>query len=57
MNTNRKELSMNELEMINGGSSISLICVLGLVAAEIGIAVGVGYATKDSDVGTSKVLH
>lgn len=57
MNTNTKELNLNEMEMVNGGSIIGLICVLGLVAAEIGIAVGVGYATKDSDVGNSQVLH
>ena len=58
MNTNTRELNLNEMEQINGGSIIGLICVLGLVAAEIGIAVGIGCATKDSDAGTKhKVFH
>ena len=57
MNTNTMELNLNEMEMVNGGSIIGLICVLGLVAAEIGIVVGIGYATKDSDAGTHQVFH
>ena len=49
--TNTKELNLNDMEMVNGGI-FGLICVLGIVAVEIGIAIGVGYATKDSDAGT-----
>ena len=48
MNTNMKELNLNEMEQVNGGSIIGLICVLGVVGTAIGMAVGIGYATKDS---------
>ena len=37
MNTNMKELNLNEMEQANGGSIIGLICVLGI-----------GYAQKGS---------
>ncbi len=58
MNTNTMELNLNEMEMVNGGSIIGLIVVLGLVGSAIGMACGIGYATRDSDVGTNgKVLH
>ena len=52
MNTNTKELNLNEMEMVNGGSIIGLIVVLGVVGSAIGLACGIGYATRDSDVGT-----
>ncbi len=48
MNNNMKELNMNEMEQVNGGSIIGLICVLSLVGGAIGLACGIGYATKDS---------
>ena len=50
MNTNMKELNLNEMEQVNGGSIIGLICVLGVVGGAIGMACGIGYALKDSDV-------
>ena len=49
MNTSMKELSLDEMEQVNGGSIFGLCCVLGLVAVEIGFAIGIGYAQKDSD--------
>ncbi len=58
MITEVKELNLNEMEMINGGSIIGLIIVLGMVGSAIGMASGIGYATRDSDVGTNgKMLH
>ena len=46
MNTSMKELNLDEMEQVNGGSIIGLVCVLGLVAAEVGLAIGIGYAQK-----------
>ena len=57
MNTNMKELNLNEMEQVNGGSIIGLICVLGIVGGAIGLACGIGYATKDHDVGHGGPLH
>ena len=54
MNTNMKELDLKEMEQANGGSIIGLICVLSLVGGAIGLACGIGYATKDSSKGNSK---
>lgn len=47
--TNMKELTMDEMEMVNGGSIIGLCCVLGLVAVECGIAAGIGLVLKYCD--------
>ena len=57
MNTNMKELNLNEMEQVNGGSIIGLICVLGVVDTAIGIAVGYGYATKDHKTEMNEYLH
>ena len=57
MNTNMKELNLNEMEQVNGGSIIGLICVLGVVGTAIGIAVGYGYATKDHKTEMNEYLH
>ena len=57
MNTSRKELNLDEMEQVNGGSIIGLICVLGVVGTAIGLAVGIGYATKDSKMGCNEYLH
>ena len=54
MNTNMKELNLNEMEQANGGTIIGLICVLGLVGSAIGLACGIGYGMKDSGSGNSK---
>ena len=56
MNTNTKELNLNEMEQVNGGI-IGLICVLGVVGTAIGIAVGYGYATKDHKTEMNEYLH
>ena len=48
MNTNMKELNLNEMEQANGGSIIGLICVLSLGGGAIGLACGIGYAPKGS---------
>lgn len=45
-----KELNLNEMEQVNGGSIIGLLCVLGVVGGAIGMAIGIGHALKDSDV-------
>ena len=57
MNTNMKELDLNEMEQVNGGSIIGLICVLGIVGGAIGLACGIGYAAKDHDLGHNGPLH
>ncbi len=49
MNTNMKELNLDEMETVNGGI-IGLLCVLGIVGGAIGMAIGIGHALKDSDV-------
>ena len=49
MNTNMKELNLDEMETVNGGI-IGLLCVLGVVGGAIGMAIGIGHALKDSDV-------
>ena len=36
INTNMKELNLNEMEQANGGSIIGLICVLSLGGGAIG---------------------
>ena len=48
MNTGMKELNLDEMEQASGGI-LGLICVLGVVAAEVAIAVGVGYALKETN--------
>ena len=48
MNTNMKELNLNEMEQANGGF-ITLLCALGVVAVGTGLACIAAYATKDSD--------
>ena len=48
MNTNMKELNLDEMEQVNGGTIIGLVCVLGLIGTAVAMAVGVGYATKDT---------
>ena len=48
MNTNMKELNLNEMRQANGGSIIGLICVLSLGGGAIGLACGIGYAQKGS---------
>ena len=42
------ELIPDEMEAVNGGSIHSLIAVLGLVGGAIAMAVGIGYAEKNS---------
>ena len=44
-----KELNLDEMEQANGGI-LGLLCVLGVVGGAIGMACGIGYALKDSDV-------
>ena len=39
MNTNMNELSINELEQVNGGSAIAVAaCVVGIAAAAVKVA-------------------
>ena len=45
-----KELNLNEMEQVNGGSIIGLVCVLGLVGGAIAMACGIGYGLRDTDV-------
>ena len=49
MNTNMKELNLDEMETVNGGF-IGLVCVLGLVGGAIAMACGIGYGLRDTDV-------
>ena len=49
MNKDMKEISMEEMGQATGGSIFGLLCVLGTVSAAIGMAVGIGYALKDTD--------
>ena len=44
------ELNLNEMEQVNGGTILGLLCVLGVVGGAIGMAFGIGHALKDSDV-------
>ena len=48
MESSVKELNLNEMEDVSSGSIIGLVCVLGLVAAEVGLAIGIGYGLKNS---------
>lgn len=45
MKTEMKELNLGEMEQVNGGV-LGLICVLGVIAGGVAIAVGVGEALK-----------
>ena len=45
-------MQTKQKKKLNGGSIIGLIVVLGVVGSAIGLACGIGYATRDSDVGT-----
>ena len=47
------ELNLNEMEQVNGGTILGLLCVLGVVGGAIGMAFGIGHALKDSDVNIS----
>ncbi len=49
MNTNMKELNLDEMEQVNGGI-IGLVCVLGVVGGAIAMAIGIGYGLRDTDV-------
>lgn len=49
MKAEMKELNLDEMEQVNGGC-IGLICVLGVVAGGICIAIGVGEALKDKNI-------
>ncbi len=42
--------NLNEMKQVNGGSILGLLCVLGVVGGAIGLACGIGYAMKDSDM-------
>ena len=44
------ELNLNEMEQVNGGTILGLLCVLGVVGGALGMAFGIGHALKDSDV-------
>ena len=45
MKTEMKELNLGEMEQVNGGV-LGLICVLGVIAGGVAIAVGVGGPSK-----------
>ncbi len=51
MNTNTMELNLDEMAMVNGGEAGD---VMDHVGGAIGLACGIGYATKDSSKGNSK---
>ena len=39
MNTNKNELNLNEMELVNGGSAIAIAaCVVGVAAAAVKLA-------------------
>ena len=51
MNINTMELNLDEMAMVNGGEAGD---VMDHVGGAIGLACGIGYATKDSSKGNSK---
>ena len=39
MNTNKNELNLNEMELVNGGSAIAIAaCIVGVAAAAVKVA-------------------
>ena len=41
-----KELNLNEMEDVSSGTVFGLICAMGVVAAGIAMALGIGFARK-----------
>ena len=54
---NMKELNLDEMEQVNGGSILCLLAVLGIVGGGIGLAGGLGYALRDSDIEPSNGIY
>ena len=50
MKCEMKELNLNEMEQANGGTIIGLVCVAGLLAGAISLAIGVGKALEGTDI-------
>ncbi len=49
MEDTAKELNLNEMEDVSSGTVFGLICAMGVVAAGIAMALGIGFARKKPD--------